>query len=94
MGFISYTRCARDRGTAQSLVTMTFDYMLEIVKKIIQKVKKGTLNVPRHTVGRILLKFNVRGTLGTLLRDRERKLSMASTRFLIRQVVKNPRETL
>lgn len=39
MAFISYTRCAGDRGMAPSLVTMTFGYMLEIVKKIVQKVK-------------------------------------------------------
>ena len=55
-----------------------------------KKIAKA-LNVPRDTVGSIVCKFNVEGTVATLPgRGRKRKLSAAATRFLRRQVVKNP----
>ena len=58
-----------------------------------KKIGKA-LNVPRDTVGSIVLKCKVKGTVATLPRcGRKRKLSMAATRFLRRQVVKNPRLT-
>ena len=49
------------------------------------------LNIPRDTIGSIVHKFKVKGTLVTLPgRGRKRKLSMAATRFLRRLVEKNP----
>ena len=58
-----------------------------------KKIAKA-LNVPRDTVGSIVRKFKVEGTVATLPeRGRKRKLSAAATRFLRRQVVKNPRVT-
>ena len=54
-----------------------------------KKIAKA-LNVPRDTVGSIVRKFKVEGTVATLPgRGRKRKLSAAATRFLRRQVVKN-----
>ncbi|KAF7651437.1 hypothetical protein LDENG_00110870, partial [Lucifuga dentata] len=58
-----------------------------------KKIAKA-LNVPRDTVGSIVCKFKVKGTLTTLPgRGRKRKPSTAATRFLRRQVVKNPQVT-
>ena len=58
-----------------------------------KKIAKA-LNVPRDTVGSIVRKFKVEGTVATLPgRGRKRKLSVAATRFLRRQVVKNLRVT-
>lgn len=55
-----------------------------------KKIAKA-LNVPRDTVGSIVCKFKVKGTVATLSGcGRKRKLSTAATRFLSRQVVKNP----
>ena len=55
------------------------------------KRQTKALNVPRDTVGSIVRKFEVKGTLATLPeRGRKRKLSTAITRVLRRQVVKNP----
>jgi len=52
------------------------------------------LNVPRDTVGSIVCKFKVEGTVVTRPgRGRKRKPSAAATRFLRRQVVENPRVT-
>ena len=52
------------------------------------------LNVPRNTVGRIVRNFKIKGTVPTLPGcGRKRKLSVAATRVLRRQVVKNPRLT-
>ncbi|KAF7645443.1 hypothetical protein LDENG_00204490, partial [Lucifuga dentata] len=77
-------------------------------KRIVQKVKSialnkqgngykkiaKALNVPRDKAGSIVRKFKVKGTLTTLPGcNRKRKLSTAATRFLRRQVVKNPRVT-
>ncbi|KAF7646787.1 hypothetical protein LDENG_00182360 [Lucifuga dentata] len=54
----------------------------------------NALNVPRDTAGSVVHKFKVKGTLTTLPgRGRKRKLSTAATRFLRRQVVKNPQVT-
>jgi len=48
-------------------------------------------NVPRDTNEGIVCKFKVKGTVVTLPgRGRKRKLSTAATRFLRRQVQKNP----
>ena len=55
-----------------------------------KKIAKA-LNVPRDTVGSIVRKFKVKGTVATLPGcGRKRKISKAATRFLRRQVVKNP----
>ena len=68
-------------------------------EKIIALNKQGkgykklakALNVPRDTDGSIVCKFKVEGTVATLPgRGRKKKLSAAATRFLRRQVVKNP----
>jgi len=45
------------------------------------------LNVHRDSIGSIVCKFNVKGTV-LLGRDRKRKLSMAATRFLRSQIHK------
>ena len=59
-------------------------------EKDTKKIGKA-LNVPRDTVGSIVCKFKVKGTVATLPgRGRKRKLSTAATRFLRRQVAKNP----
>jgi len=50
-----------------------------------------TLNVPRDSVGSIARKFKVKGTLVRLPgRGIKRKPSTATTRYLRRQVQKNP----
>lgn len=55
-----------------------------------KKIAKA-LNVPRDTVGSIVRKFKVKGTVATLPgRGRKRKLSTTATRCLRRQVAKNP----
>ena len=52
------------------------------------------LNVPRDAVGNIIRKFRIKGTRATLPeRGGRRRLSPATTRFLRRQVVKNPSVT-
>lgn len=58
-----------------------------------KKISK-LLNVPRDTIGSIIRKFKATGTVATQPgRGRKKKLSAATTRFLRRQVDKNPRIT-
>ena len=58
------------------------------------KTIANALNVPKSTVLSIVHKFRSKGTVATLPgRGRKKKISAASTRFLRRQVVKNPRLT-
>ena len=65
-----------------------------------QKQGKGykqiakALTVLRYTAGNIVHKFTFKGTMATLPgRGRKRKLSASATRFLRRQVFKNPQVT-
>lgn len=60
-------------------------------KKVVGiKITKAQ-NVPRDRNGKLICKFTVKGTVAALPGCvRKRKLSTASTRFLMRQVVKIP----
>jgi len=63
----------------------------ELSKKLRNKNIAEALNVPGDTVGSIVRKFIVEGTLATLPGcGRKRKLSTAAARFLRWQVAKQP----